>query len=216
MSKAEWWAYCVELDSKGETLKTLRKRSPNWDPDFPQVFINTGTTDPRVLFADGFCEAKKKDVARYGRRLREDLLCVGGLTKEQALRTRSRTTQQLREEGFGVLNPKPIRNHYVYVIDLDPAVREEDRVRRENPNADPSMPCVYVGQTGKTLKSRRHQHRKGKKAGRGYVTKYGFGRPYLKELFERLNPCYPEDALKYERELAEDLRAQGYTVTGGH
>jgi hypothetical protein len=31
-----------------------------------------------------------------------------------------------------------------------------------------------------------------------------------------LNPCLPEDAIRHERELAEQLRARGYTVTGGH
>ena len=67
-----------------------------------------------------------------------------------------------------------------------------------------------------SLKKRRAQHRKGINAGRGYVTDYGFGRPFLYNLFKHLNPCLPEDALKHERELAAELRAQGYTVTGGH
>ena len=108
------------------------------------------------------------------------------------------------------------KKYRVYVIDLDPAVRDESRVRRENPDADPTMPCVYVGQTGKSLKKRRADHRNGINAGRGYVTRFGFGRPLLRGLFAHLNPCLHEDSIKYERELAEDLRAQGYTVTGGH
>jgi hypothetical protein len=155
-------------------------------------------------------------VAAFGTVLREDILLNGGLSKEDALRARSRETERLREEGFGVLNAKPRRTHKVYVIDLDPAVRTESRVRRENPNSDPDMPCVYVGETAKSLKARRAQHRKGINAGRGYVTKYGFRRPFLYDLFEHLNPCLPEDALSHERELAEELRAKGYTVTGGH
>jgi predicted GIY-YIG superfamily endonuclease len=76
--------------------------------------------------------------------------------------------------------------------------------------------CVYVGQTGQSLTTRTSKHRKGKFKGKNYVKRYGFGRPFLRELFEHLNPCLKEDALKHERELAEALRSKGYTVTGGH
>jgi hypothetical protein len=37
----------------------------------------------------------------------------------------------------------------------------------------------------------------------------------LPELFEHLNPMPYEAAAQMEKDLAEDLRAQGYTVTGG-
>jgi hypothetical protein len=37
----------------------------------------------------------------------------------------------------------------------------------------------------------------------------------LPELFAHLNPMPYDAAVIMERELAEDLRAQGYTVTGG-
>jgi hypothetical protein len=36
------------------------------------------------------------------------------------------------------------------------------------------------------------------------------------ELYEHLNPMPFEAAVQMELELAEDLRAAGYTVTGGH
>ncbi len=36
------------------------------------------------------------------------------------------------------------------------------------------------------------------------------------ELYEHLNPMPFEAAIQMELELAEDLRAAGYTVTGGH
>ena len=216
MTESEWWVYCVELDARKGTLQKIEKRSPVWQRRLPQIFVNTGTTDPRVLFANGFGKAQQEDVAAYGLSLREDILLDSGLTKEESLRARSRETERLRDAGYGVLNSKPRKTHRVYVIDLDPAVRDELRVKRENPDADPAMPCVYVGQTGKSLKKRRAEHRKGIKAGRGYVTKYGFGRPFLRNLFEHLNPCLHEDSLQHERELAESLRAQGYTVTGGH
>ena len=43
-----------------------------------------------------------------------------------------------------------------------------------------------------------------------------FGRRLLPELFAHLNPMPYAAAQEMERDLAEDLRQQGYTVTGGH
>lgn len=211
-----WWVYAVELDSDGEALERIRQRSPDWSGTLPQVFVNLCSEDPRIRFADGFEGTGQEDVREYGVRLRPDILLRGGLSKEGAYRTLTEHNLRLREQGYGLLNAKPRSTHRVYVIDLDPEVRRHAEVLRANPIADPTMPCVYVGQTGLSLRRRRAQHRRGRKAGRGYVTKYGFGRPFLRDLFEHLNPCLPEDALRRERELAEELQAQGYTVCGGH
>jgi hypothetical protein len=38
----------------------------------------------------------------------------------------------------------------------------------------------------------------------------------MPELYEHLNPMPFEAAVQMELELAEGLRAAGYTVTGGH
>jgi hypothetical protein len=38
----------------------------------------------------------------------------------------------------------------------------------------------------------------------------------MPELYEHLNPMPFEAAVQTELELAEELRAAGYTVTGGH
>jgi hypothetical protein len=38
----------------------------------------------------------------------------------------------------------------------------------------------------------------------------------LPELYEHLNPMPYEAALRMEKDLAEDLRRAGHTVTGGH
>ena len=211
-----WWVYTVELKADGEALEKIRRRSPDWDPALPQIFINLCREDPRVRFANGFEGTDQKQVKEYGVDLLPDILLRGGLSKEGAYRTLTEHNLRLREQGYGLLNAKPRRTHRVYVIDLDPAVRERREVQRANPNADPIMPCVYVGQTGRSLKTRRAQHRRRRRAGRGYVTDYGFGRPFLWDRFKHLNPCLPEDALRYERELAEELRAEGYTVCGGH
>jgi hypothetical protein len=213
---SSWWVYAVELRAEGEALRRIRNRSPQWDGRKPSIYINLSSQDPKTRFANNFRATRQKDVKKYGICLRPDILNESGLTKEEAYRTLTEFNCSLREQGYGLLNSKPRRTHRVYVIDLDPAVRGRPRVCQENPNYKPGMPCVYVGQTGLSLKKRRAQHRNGVKAGRGYVTKYGFGRPLLKELFEDLNPCLPEDSLKHERELAARLRAEGYTVTGGH
>ena len=38
----------------------------------------------------------------------------------------------------------------------------------------------------------------------------------MPELYEYLNPMPYDAAVQMEKDLAEDLRNQGYTVTGGH
>lgn len=47
-----------------------------------------------------------------------------------------------------------------------------------------------------------------------YVKRYGIC--LLPELYAHLNPMPYEAAVQMERDLAEDLRRAGYTVTGGH
>ena len=46
------------------------------------------------------------------------------------------------------------------------------------------------------------------------VEKYGVR--LMPELYEHLNPMPYEAALQMEMDLADDLRQEGYTVTGGH
>lgn len=104
-------------------------------------------------------------------------------------------------------------HHNVYVVLLDPAVRKLREVRTENPNADPYKPCVYVGMTGLPPEERFQNHKQGVKAAR-VVQLYGIH--LLPELYEIYNPMPFEAAVEMERELAGDLRAQGYTVSGGH
>jgi hypothetical protein len=43
-----------------------------------------------------------------------------------------------------------------------------------------------------------------------------YGLRLLPELFEHLNPMSYEAAAQMEKDLADDLRRAGYTVTGGH
>ena len=91
--------------------------------------------------------------------------------------------------------PTTDHHHNVYVILLDDAVAKHPSVLRLNPKRDPSKPCVYVGMTGLPVEHRFENHKHGYKSA--------------------LNPMPYEAAAQMEKDLAEDLRAQGYTVTGG-
>jgi hypothetical protein len=67
--------------------------------------------------------------------------------------------------------------------------------------------------TGLTPEERFANHKAGLKAA-SVVNRYGLR--LLPELFEHLNPMPFEAAVQMEKDLAEDLRRVGYTVTGGH
>ncbi|MDQ2867311.1 MAG: hypothetical protein M3R59_02705 [Verrucomicrobiota bacterium] len=86
-------------------------------------------------------------------------------------------------------------------------------MRRANPQRDPAKPCVYVGMSGLPPEHRFENHRNGYKASR-LVKKFGVR--LLPELYAHLNPMPYEAAVEMERDLAEDLRAAGYGVAGGH
>jgi hypothetical protein len=103
-------------------------------------------------------------------------------------------------------------HHSVYVILLDPAVLRHPAILRLNPNRDPAKPCVYVGMTGLAVEDRFQNHKKGQKSA-WVVEKYGLR--LMPELYEYLNPMPFDAAAQMEQDLAEDLRAEGYTVTGG-
>src|SRR5262245_14880561 len=104
-------------------------------------------------------------------------------------------------------------HHHVYVVLLDSTASKDPMVTKDNPNCDPAKPCVYVGMTGLPPEERFQHHKNGIKAAR-IVQRYGLR--LLPELYEYFNPMPFQAAAAMERELAEDLRAQGYAVAGGH
>jgi hypothetical protein len=104
-------------------------------------------------------------------------------------------------------------HHNVYVILLSDTVAKHRSILRLNPNRDPLKPCVYIGMTGIPVDYRFENHKNGYKSS-WVVRKYGVR--LMPELYEHLNPMPFEGAVQMELELAEDLRAAGYTVTGGH
>jgi len=104
-------------------------------------------------------------------------------------------------------------HHYVYVVLLDNCVLKLRKIRETNPRRDEKKPCVYVGMTGLAPEERFSNHKAGIKAAR-IVQRYGIR--LLPELYEVFNPMPFDVAAQMEKELAEDLRAQGYTVAGGY
>jgi hypothetical protein len=118
-----------------------------------------------------------------------------------------RTLKQLRSKL------ESLDHHNVYVVLLAPAVGKLRKVRAENPKRDPKKPCVYVGMTGLTPEERFANHKAGLKDA-PLVKRYGIR--LLPELYAHLNPMPFEAAAQMEKDLAEDLRRAGYTVTGGH
>ncbi|CAN5501217.1 hypothetical protein BH20VER3_BH20VER3_11530 [soil metagenome] len=103
-------------------------------------------------------------------------------------------------------------HHSVYVILLAPAVLQHRSILRLNPNRDPAKPAVYVGMTGLPVEHRFENHKYGYKSA-WVVEKYCVR--LLPELYAHLNPMPFEAAAQMEMDLAADLRAEGYTVTGG-
>src|SRR2546426_7981851 len=103
-------------------------------------------------------------------------------------------------------------HHHVYVVLLDSKAAKDRRLLKTNPNRDPAKPCLYVGMTGLAPSERFWNHRNDVKAAR-IVRRFGVR--LLPELYECFNPMPFEAAAQMERDLAEDLRQQGYTVAGG-
>jgi hypothetical protein len=120
-----------------------------------------------------------------------------------------RTLARLRANGPAT----HAHHHNVYVVLLDSAVGQLRRVRAENSDRCPDKPCVYVGMTGLTPEERFTNHKGGIKD--AWVVQR-FGIRLLPELYAHLNPMPFEAAVQMEKDLADDLRRAGYTVTGGH
>jgi predicted GIY-YIG superfamily endonuclease len=91
-------------------------------------------------------------------------------------------------------------HHHVYVIYL------------RNPRGD-GKAGYYVGMTGLTPEERFENHKHGIKA--ASIVKR-CGERLVPKLYAHLNPMTFEEAVKMEARLADELRAQGYVVYGGH
>lgn len=124
---------------------------------------------------------------------------------------RGRRRRRLVGRG-GPVAPKQAYHHSVYVVLLSKRALKEFAVLRLNPKRDQAKPVVYVGMTGLPVDHRFENHKNGYKSAR-LVRKYGLR--LMPELYAHLNPMPFEAAAQMEKDLAEDLRNEGYTVTGG-
>lgn len=120
---------------------------------------------------------------------------------------RRKTYRQIRAQSSAA------HHHNVYVVLLAQEAAELREIAVMNPRRNPKKPCVYVGMTGLAPEERFENHKNGLKAAR-VVQLYGVR--LMPELYDVYNPMPFDAAVVMERELAEDLRRQGYTVTGGH
>jgi len=105
------------------------------------------------------------------------------------------------------------KRYFVYVIELDSAVRQLNRFRNANPSMKALTDCFYVGSSIRPPDERFDQHKKGYKSNR-YARKFGLKlRP---DIFEQYNPIPSrKDAEELEEYLASRLRKQGYGVWQG-
>ena len=102
---------------------------------------------------------------------------------------------------------------------LTPALRDSPRPIRASASIDPASEpesradkaVRHLGMTGLLVEHRLENHKKGQKSA-WVLRKYGLR--LMPELYG-LNPMPFEAAAQMEKDLAEDLRAAGYTVTGG-
>jgi hypothetical protein len=127
-------------------------------------------------------------------------------------RPRGRRLRPLQTAAAALKDESASLRHNVYVVLLDPAVAAHPSVQRLNPQRDPAKPCVYVGMTGLDPEERFANHKRGHKSA-WTVRKYGLR--LLPEMYACFNPMPYQVAAEMEQGLAADLRAEGYTVTGG-
>lgn len=100
-------------------------------------------------------------------------------------------------------------HHNVYIVELDPSVRDDRRFAEVNPDCSTELPCLYVGLTGLAPEERFARHKAGVQQSR-IVKRYGLR--LLPAMYEHLNPMPYEAAAQMEAELAEELRAAGHGV----
>lgn len=100
----------------------------------------------------------------------------------------------------------------VYVIELDRAVLGRRSFRKDNPQARPGKPCVYVGQGALDPEARFAQHKAGIKSN-VYAREFGL-RLRLRLRSMRTLPAYATraEAEAAGKRCAARLRARGYAV----
>ena len=181
---------------------------PRRDPEMPNLFVAStkSSIEDRFEYLKG---GKGPEWVRgHIVRLRRDLsVPTQSIDPSLATVLRRDTVMSLKSRGFTVNLDTYIWR--VYVIELDSSAVKE-----------PGLGVLYVGQTVRTPEERFKQHitkarsSKSRPLHSSAVAKYGM------RLRMDLAPRKPffdqESAKRAEAEWAEQLRAQGYVVKGGH
>ena len=104
----------------------------------------------------------------------------------------------------------PSKDRNVYVIELDSKILKKKDFLKENPNRDPSQQCVYVGMTSKTPEERFKVHKSDSPKSSRKVREFGIA--LMPKFYRDIKPLTWREAVDREKELAEDLRSQGFAV----
>ena len=98
--------------------------------------------------------------------------------------------------------------HWVYVVELDPAVAKDRKFRKQNPDCDRAERFFYVGETAKDPETRFGIHKAGGKHSSAMVRKWGL---HLRKRMSRR--CVDRnEGRRLERETAERLRRKGHAA----
>jgi len=208
--------FVAELDQGVRLAPHVVERNPGAKDDSPCAYVGYQWSEkPESRYPDGDFSASnnpllhgngQRILSKYTSRHTNKAGCIG---------TQEKLIEELRDEEWCVVNPPAPTTFHVYVIKLTPDVAAIARVRRLNPNSDPAMPCVYVGQTSASPEARFDQHKEGAELAARHLNRETVVK-LMPEVYEHLNPSTELQSLRNERALAATLRRKGWTVLGGH
>ncbi len=207
------YVYVILLEGNQRLSSKYQDLNPDYIQGKPNVVIESLKVNPSETYAaNSFEESSNRLICKYGSEILSEF-STSHTTRWGVVSSIDRITTQLRSQGWAVMNPKPLENRSVYVIELDDTVSELAKVQRLNLDADPSLQCLYVGQTGLEPQQRFERHMRGHQAS-PYVKRFGLN---LNMAFlRRPNPMTELASLREENSLAQHLRSRGHTVVGGH
>lgn len=189
----------VELDKYAEREKS----------DKPFIYVTSSSQSPVEFFENLLSRQAELNLPGKPASLRQELVLEYKPSRSKAVIKRriKETKERLEKLGY-----KVFRHWRVYVLDVDPDHPEPFRDRGAKNHV------VYVGQTSNDIEIRLLQHR-GERRGKdgqylGAPTVLGKSPRINRKLTpERRVFCY-EDALDFEAEYSQKLKAAGYRVLG--
>ncbi len=203
----------ILLEENSPISRKFQRVNPGYLQGNPKVVIEHLKTNPKTAYAnDNFEDSSNRIVREHAIGILNDY-STNHTTRWGVVSSIDRTTTFLRREGWAILNANPPEKSSVYVVELDKAVGEIARVRRINPEADPDLEYLYVGQTGLDPQERFERHMRGHQASPDVRR---FGLHLNMNFLRRANPMTELEALREENSLALHLRSRGHNVVGGH